>query len=299
MDNGDIFDNRQCGGYKKEGNFGYISGNIFSFRFGSTFYRTNFWKWDKPCSELDCRVRGGGGTCRCGETHAGGDRLWRCIDGGCTWRLAGLPGVDRNFISCASFVSSIFCMADFCKEHGKEVQNCISAVFGGRIFDLVIVGREGEKRMKLKGSYTVEAALLMALVIPLLAGIIYMGFYLHNGAAMQNAAYELAALGSLHYGEKEREEIIKERKREIGSQLFLGIQGIEAEIHIGKKKITADFQGNLQVPGLVMRIFCGNRLEVRGHAELISPQPQKTVMRIHLLKKIGEVKDGSNVSPRQ
>ena len=94
--------------------------------------------------------------------------------------------------------------------------------------------------MKLKGSYTVEAALLMVLVIPLLAGIIYMGFYLHNGAAMQNAAYELAALGSLHYGEKEREEIIKERKREIGSQLFLGIQGIEAEIHIGKKKITAD-----------------------------------------------------------
>ena len=146
--------------------------------------------------------------------------------------------------------------------------------------------------MKLKGSYTVEAALLMALVIPLLAGIIYMGFYLHNGAAMQKAAYELAALGSLHYGEKEREEIIKERKREIGSQLFLGIQGIEAEIHIGKKR-------NLQVPGLVMRIFCGNRLEVRGHAELISPQPQKTVMRIHLLKKIGEVKDGSNVSPRQ
>lgn len=69
-----------------------------------------------------------------------------------------------------------------------------------------------------------------------------MGFYLHNGAAMQNAAYELAALGSLHYGEKEREEIIKERKREIGSQLFLGIQGIEAEIHIGKKKLLPTFR---------------------------------------------------------
>ncbi|MEY8427419.1 TadE family protein [Lachnospiraceae bacterium 46-15] len=152
--------------------------------------------------------------------------------------------------------------------------------------------------MRLKGSYTVEAALLMALIIPLFAGIIYLGFYLHNGAAMQNAAYELAALGSLHYGEKDGEEIVKERKREIVSQAFLGIQGIEAEIHIGKKKIAADFQGSLQVPGLVMRFFCGNRLQVRGHAALSAPQPQKTVMRIHLLKKIKEeVKNGSNVSP--
>lgn len=152
--------------------------------------------------------------------------------------------------------------------------------------------------MRLKGSYTVEAALLMVLIVPLLAGMIYLGFYLHNGAAMQNAAYEMAALGSLHYSEKDREEIVKDRKQEIVSHLFLGIQGIEAEIHIGKKRITADFRANLQVPGLVMRFFCGNSLEVRGHAELPVPQPQKTIMRIHLLKKIEEeVKNGSDVSP--
>lgn len=152
--------------------------------------------------------------------------------------------------------------------------------------------------MRLRGSYTVEAALLMVLIIPLLAGIIYLGFYLHDEAAMQNAAYELAVLGSLHYGEKDGEEIVKERKREIASQLFLGIQEVETKIHTGKKKVTADFQGSLQVPGLVMRFFCGNRLEIRGHAALSAPQPQKTVMRIHLLKKIEEgVKNGSDVSP--
>lgn len=34
--------------------------------------------------------------------------------------------------------------------------------------------------MRLRASYTVEAALLMTVILPLLTGIIYLGFYLHN-----------------------------------------------------------------------------------------------------------------------
>lgn len=151
--------------------------------------------------------------------------------------------------------------------------------------------------MKLKGSYTVEAAFLMIIILPLFAGIIYLGFYLHNSAVMKNAAYELAVLEGIQCGE-EGEKIVEERKQAITSGGFLGLEDVQAEINRGKKKISVKLYGTFQVPGLVMRFFCKNWMEIHGETELTAVYPGKTITRIHLLKKmVEEVGNGSNVSP--
>lgn len=45
-----------------------------------------------------------------------------------------------------------------------------------------------------KGSYTVEAAMLMSILIPVFIGIIYLGFYLHDKALLEGAALETVLL---------------------------------------------------------------------------------------------------------
>lgn len=151
--------------------------------------------------------------------------------------------------------------------------------------------------MKVKGSYTVEAALLMTVIVPLLVGIIYLGFYLHNGAMMQNTAYELAVLESLRHGE-EGETLAEDRKQSITSQAFLGLKDIQTEVNRGKKKVSVKLYGDFRVPGLVMRFFCDNQMRIFADAELTVMDPGKTITRIHLLKKLTEEgRDGSNVSP--
>ena len=136
----------------------------------------------------------------------------------------------------------------------------------------------------------------MAIILPLLTGMIYLGFYLHNDAVMQNAAYELAVLSSLSCGE-EGETLAEERKQAITGQAFLGLENVRAEINAGEKKVSAKLSGTFRVPGLVMRFFCKNQLELSADAELTVAAPGKNITRIHLLKKlIEEGGNGSNVS---
>jgi len=151
--------------------------------------------------------------------------------------------------------------------------------------------------MRLRGSYTVEAALLMTIILPLLIGIIYLGFYLHNDSMIKNAAYELVVLESLQ-GEEAKEGFAEERKQILTGQAFLGLKNVQAEVEKGKKSITANLEGTFYVPGMVMRFWCGNRLTLFANAELAVSEPGKTIARVHMLEKlIEEDGDGSNVSP--
>lgn len=163
---------------------------------------------------------------------------------------------------------------------------------------MAVSGRKGGGSVKLKGSYTVEAALVMGILLPLLAGIIYLGFYLHNDAVMKGAAYELAVLGCLQDDEEKRKTAVEERKQEIIGRAFLGLTEVRAEVSLGEEKVSASLRGTFRVPGLVMRYFCGNQLELSADAELTVADPGKQIYWIHRLKKSGEEDgDGSKVSP--
>ena len=48
-----------------------------------------------------------------------------------------------------------------------------------------------------KGSFTVEAALLMPVIFLVLMGLLYLNFYVHNRAWLTAAAYEAAVSGSM------------------------------------------------------------------------------------------------------
>ena len=48
-----------------------------------------------------------------------------------------------------------------------------------------------------KGSFTIEAALLMPLVLMILIGVLYLDFFVHDRAYLTAAAYEAAVSGSM------------------------------------------------------------------------------------------------------
>lgn len=140
--------------------------------------------------------------------------------------------------------------------------------------------------MKLKGSYTIEAALLMTVLVPLLAGIVYLGFYLHNDALLQNAAYEVVVHGSLHRGEKEAAEKVEQKKEEILKGRLLGMKNIQASVDMTDKKITVEMKGTFYVPGMIMGILERNQVEISAESEMDLVNPSKTIIRLHTLKKL-------------
>ena len=71
-----------------------------------------------------------------------------------------------------------------------------------------------------KGSFTIETACVMPLILLVLMGLIYLSFFVHNRAWLTAAAYESAAIpyttlgGKILYPESGIFEVLKKNYRE-------------------------------------------------------------------------------------
>ena len=102
----------------------------------------------------------------------------------------------------------------------------------------------------MKGSLTVEAALLMAVVIPLLTALMYLGFYLHDKAWIKNAIREAAVCASVQ----------TDADTGVNDKGVLWTKSLKADISVEKAQVTVKAEGSFLVPGLIAGYFADNRL---------------------------------------
>lgn len=146
--------------------------------------------------------------------------------------------------------------------------------------------------VRLKGSYTVEAALLMTLILPLLVGIIYLGYYLHDQAVMENGAWELTTLCMRQETGEERNG----KEQEIRSRL-LGTENVSIQVNKDNSYVTVLLRGSLPVPGLAMRFLCRNNLPLEAEVRRRYVDAGEIVIRTKLLKELTEEEDEGQLSP--
>ena len=137
-----------------------------------------------------------------------------------------------------------------------------------------------------KGSYTVEASFLMVIIIILLTAVIYLGFYLHDRAYLQNAAYETALIGSLNQKEADTLAKAEEKKTEFLNGRLMGTKNISGVVEISQQKISVRFQGEFPIPGFIIWYFSGNKLPIQTEISLNLKDPKSTVNKIHGIDKL-------------
>lgn len=130
-----------------------------------------------------------------------------------------------------------------------------------------------------KGSFTVEASLLMAILIPLLVGMIYLGFYLHNRAFLQGAAYELAQIGLLYDREEDAVRAMEERSRQLLDGYLLGGGRWTGSVSLEREEVQVTLRGSLQAPGIAVELFLGDRLTMQACTALKRKKPALSVLR--------------------
>ena len=86
-----------------------------------------------------------------------------------------------------------------------------------------------------KGSFTVEAACVMSLILLVLMGILYLSFFVHNRAWLTAAACEAALTGSMEGVRKEGQpqEAAEVRSRELGNVGFFGAENLAVQVKNG------------------------------------------------------------------
>ena len=110
-----------------------------------------------------------------------------------------------------------------------------------------------------KGSYTMEAALLMGVLIPLLVGVIYLGFFLMIRGNVQGEAIE-KALTALLIGEE--------------------TEGVS----LGEKEVSVEAEAAVPAFPFGKRVF-SLADSVQGRFVLERQKPSETIFRMHSLKK--------------
>ena len=94
-----------------------------------------------------------------------------------------------------------------------------------------------------KGSFTIETACVMPLILLVLMGLIYLSFFVHNRAWLTAAAYESAVSGSME-GIKKNGEIYdtaRMRSEELESNGFFGAENLDTQTNVGKEvQVTYD-----------------------------------------------------------
>lgn len=114
------------------------------------------------------------------------------------------------------------------------------------------------RRYCLKGSYTVEAAVVFSVTFFVLAALIICMFYIHDRAVAQGAACEAAAAGSNFIKTKDRREAAEKVEVQVGETRFLGSRNVGSNVAVGDKEVDAVWKGKYPIPGFAAKYLTGN-----------------------------------------
>ena len=129
-------------------------------------------------------------------------------------------------------------------------------------------------RASWKGSYTVEAALLI------------LAFYVHDGGILQSFACETAVAGSNYMTENERKVAAEQVRKQAGQERLMGSRNSQGHVAFGSSEVYARYTAVCPVPGMVMRYLSNNQLKIAKSWQVHTVNPsdwirkQRGIMRI-------------------
>lgn len=137
-----------------------------------------------------------------------------------------------------------------------------------------------------KGSYTIEATLLMVVIIPVLVGIMYLGFYLHDKAVLNGAALETAKYASLHITDEDVKQQTHRQRTMLIKGRLLGTRQLTGRTVVDKNQVEVVYQGQFLVPGLIVKYFYNGSLPIDTQITASVKSPVKTIQKIRGVKKL-------------
>ncbi len=137
-----------------------------------------------------------------------------------------------------------------------------------------------------KGSYTVEAALLMGIILSVLVSVIYLGFWYHDKGFLQSAAYETACTASLRADDSDWQ--MEKAADTLTKGRMLGTRGVQSQCQNSKRAASVSFQGKFRIPGIILAFFQKEKLEIQESCTITTERPSKKIQKIRGLIKVAQ-----------
>lgn len=125
-----------------------------------------------------------------------------------------------------------------------------------------------DKKYVSRGSFTIEAACVMSLILVTIIGILCLSFFVHNRAWLTAAACEAALSGSMEGIKKDGQvyETAVIRGEELANTGFFGAENLQCFVNTGKK-VTVTYEAD------TIASFGGFRwkMKTEGSSKIICP----------------------------
>lgn len=115
----------------------------------------------------------------------------------------------------------------------------------------------------LRGSYTVEASVIVSMTLLVLASLVLCTFYIHDRAALQALVCEAASAGSNFATGEERKAAAQEAAERITPGRFLGSRNLDGSASTGVREVNVLWNAQYPVPGFASAYLSGGNLSIR------------------------------------
>lgn len=124
------------------------------------------------------------------------------------------------------------------------------------------------------GSFTIEAAVIVPIILLIFAVLIQILFYYHDKNILAGAAYETAVVGSERRG-YQKEELEAYFQRRIRGKLIL-FSDVRQQVEITKEKVT------------IRCLAKKKRMQIKSEASSKKTEPEPYIRDIRKIQKTGE-----------
>ena len=144
------------------------------------------------------------------------------------------------------------------------------------------------KKIRLEGSYTIEAALLFPFIMTVIIMLIYISFFLHDRCVMNQSAYQAALRGSrVKTGDNKVMGTIERAARELMDHDLLAAENVTHTVEITGSEISVTYEGVLRIPAgtVFMNISGIDGIKVTGSGSAKRKDPIKFIRECRVIEK--------------
>ena len=138
----------------------------------------------------------------------------------------------------------------------------------------------GRRHEGFSGSFTVEATLLMAILLPMLLGLMFAGFYLHDRVRMRGAAGESAALFVCMGTDPARGEKAAAAAKSLSGSGAMWMRNVKAGCEAGELEITVSMTGTFPFPVFTRDFLTSGTRQCREEVKRKAYEPASLIRKV-------------------
>jgi len=135
------------------------------------------------------------------------------------------------------------------------------------------------RRLRARGSFTVEATLIMTILLPILTALIYTGYYYHDRGVLQAAACEVAACADNLQDTKDLQNKLNQLAVSLTDSRSIAVSSLRRTVSLSDSRVEVTCSGTLSLPGLIAPLFGKSTLSIRETCRRDLTQPTDIIRK--------------------